>query len=128
MKGGRCLLHDILLQATQPFFRGLKDIIVFAYSKTEIVFSNVCVLVGIELCWRNCSHSNLVDEEPAKLEVPRAVGYMGREFVVLWEFDRRHICEDKVATFGVRVLMRVLAQSIGGDAVEIINIPGYQAP
>lgn len=100
-----CSLHDILLQAAQSFFRGLKDIIVFAYSKTEIIFSNVCVLVRIELCWRNCSHSNLVDKEPAKLEVPGAVGHMRREFVVLWELDRRHICKNEVATFGVRVLM-----------------------
>lgn len=100
-----CSLHDILLQTAQPFFRGLKDIVVFAYSKTEIIFGNVCVLVRIELCWRNCSHSNLVDKEPAKLEVPGPVGYMRREFVVLWEFDRRHICENEVATFGIRVLM-----------------------
>jgi hypothetical protein len=65
----------------------------------------VGIRIGIELRRWDGGDANLVDEEPAELEIARAAGDMGREGVVLWEFDRGHIAKDKIAALGVGVLI-----------------------
>mgnify|MGYP006873518250 CR=1 FL=1 len=62
------------------------------------------VRIGIEFRRRNGGDANLLDEEPAELEIARAAGDVWREGIVLWEFDRGHVGQDKVAALRVGVL------------------------
>lgn len=62
------------------------------------------VLVGIELGRRDGGDADLLDQEPAELEVAGAAGDVGREGVAFGEFDGGHVGEDEVAAFRVGVL------------------------
>lgn len=98
-----CLL-DILLQTAQSLLCSLKDVVVLANSKTEVILGNVLIRIGVELSRRDGSNSNLMDEEPAEFEVAGTVGHMRRELVVLWQLDGGHVGQNEVTTFGIRVL------------------------
>ena len=100
----RDLLRDILLQASQTLLGSLEDIVVFAHRKAEIVLSNVGVGISVELRGRNGGNANLVDKEPAELEVAGAIGNVGWEGVVCWELDGGEVDENKVSALGIRVL------------------------
>lgn len=78
-------LGDVLLQPTQSLFRGFENIIVLAHSEAKVVLSDVGIGVRVELSRRNGSNANLVDEEPAKLEVARATSHMCWEWIIRWE-------------------------------------------
>lgn len=75
--------------------------------------------IGIELRRRDSRNADLMNEEPAKLEIARTAGNMGRERIVLWEFDRGHIGENEVPAFGVRVLTHKLVR----ESPSKIRIP-----
>lgn len=106
------LLRDILLQASQTLLGSLEDIVVFADRKAEIVLSNVGVGISVELRRRNGGNANLVDKEPAELEVAGAIGNVGWEGIVCWELDGGEVDENKVSALGIRVLQRMnLARS-----------------
>lgn len=74
--------------------------------------------IGIELRRGNSSNADFMNQEPAELKVTRPVCNMRREWVVFRELDRGHVCKDKVAAFGVRVLLML---------VFIIYCPGMEA-
>lgn len=99
-------MRDILLQAPQALLGSLEDIVVFADCKAEVVLSNVGVVISVKLCGRNGSNADLVDEEPAKLEVARTTGNVGWEGIVRWELDSSHVDKNKVSALGIRVLGR----------------------
>ena len=96
---------DILFQTTQSFLCTLKNIIILAHRKSEVVLGDVCVGVSIELRGRDRSNANLLDQEPAELEVTRAISDVRWEWVVCRELDRGHVGQDKVSAFGIRVLV-----------------------
>lgn len=100
------LLRDILLQAPQALLGSLEDIVVFADRKAEVVLSNVGIVISVKLGGRNGSNADLVDEEPAKLEVARTTGNVGWEGIVCWKLDSGHVDKDKVPALGIRVLWR----------------------
>ena len=63
------------------------------------------VLRGIELRGRDGRHAQLHDQEPAELEITRAVGHVRGKVVVRGEDDFGEVGEDEVAAFGVGVLL-----------------------
>lgn len=63
------------------------------------------VLRGIELRGRDGSNPKLHNQEPAQLEIARAVGHVRGEVVVPGEVDFGEVGEDEVAAFGVGVLL-----------------------
>lgn len=99
-----CLLGDILLQAPQTLLGSLKNIIVLAHRKAEIILSDVGVGISVEFSGRDSSYANLLDEEPAKLEITGTASNMGREGIVSWELYRGHVDKHKVSTLRIRVL------------------------
>mgnify|MGYP001182013051 FL=1 len=62
------------------------------------------VLISVELRRRDSRDADLVDQEPGKFEIPRTASNVRRETVALWQLDVGEVCEDEVASFGVRVL------------------------
>lgn len=98
------LVLDVLLQTTESLLRGLENVIVLAHSKAKVVFSDFGIRVRVKLSGRDRSHTNLMDQEPAELEVTRTVGNVLGELVVFRELDGRHVRENEVATFRVGVL------------------------
>ena len=86
------LLLNVLLQPSQPLLRLLQHLIVFAHREPQPVFDNVSIRIREELGWRDSSNPQLLDKEPAQLEVSRSAGNMRREFVVLKEVShgRKH--------------------------------------
>lgn len=80
-------LYNILLQTAQPLLGGLQNIIILAYGKPEIILRNVGIGVSVELGWRNGRNANLMNEEPAKLEVAGAACNMRREWVTFRQLD-----------------------------------------
>lgn len=103
-ENGILLPHNVLLQTAQPFFSSLEYVIILADREAKIVFCDAGVLVGVKFCWRNGCHTNLLDEKPGKFEITRTAGYMRRERIILGEFNRGQVSQDKVTTLGVRVL------------------------
>lgn len=99
-----CLVSNILLQTPQTFLGSLKHIIILADREAEIIFGNFRVVISVEFCGRNSSNANLMNEEPAELEVPRTTGNMRRERIVLGKFDSGHIDKNKVSALRIRVL------------------------
>lgn len=97
-------LSNILLQAPQSLLGGFKNIVVLAHGKAQIVFRNVGIGIGIELRRGDGGHANLVNEEPAKFEIPRTIRHMRREGIISREFDRGHVGQYKVAAFRVGIL------------------------
>lgn len=112
---GLCLLGDILLQSPQALLGSLKNIIVLAHRKAEIILSNEGVGIRVEFSGRDSSHANLMDEEPAELEITRPASNMRRERIVGRELYRGQVGKHKVSTLGIRVLERLMsAKSIYG--------------
>lgn len=103
------LLGNVLLQSSQALLSSLKNIIVLAHRKAEIILSDVSVGIGIEFSGRDSSHANLLDEEPAELEIPRTASNMWRERIVSRELDRGHVDKHKVSTLRIRVLYMSLS-------------------
>ena len=97
-------LYDILLQTAQSLLGGLQNVVVLAHREPKVILGDVGVRIGVELCWGDRGHTDFMDQEPAKLEVARAIGNMRREGVVLREFDGGHVRQDKVAALGIGVL------------------------
>lgn len=97
-------LGDILLETPESLLGSLKNVIILANGKTEVVLRDVCVGIGVELCRGDGSHSDLMNEEPAELEVTRAVSDMRREGIIGWQFDRGHVSQHEITTFRLGVL------------------------
>lgn len=77
----------------------------------------MCVLIGVELRWRNGSDADFLDQEPGKLEIPWSVGYMRREGIIFRKLDGGKVGQDKVTTFRVGVLINNVSwpvESTGG--------------
>lgn len=98
------LLGDILLQTSQALLGSLKDIIVLAHRKAEIILSDVGVGISVEFSGRDSSYANFLDEEPAELEITRTASNMGREGIVSRELYRGHVDKHKVSTLRIRIL------------------------
>ena len=96
--------HNILLQPSQPLLRLLENIVVLADGKSEVILRDMGVLISVELRRRDSRDADLVDQEPGKFEIPRTASNVRRETVALWQLDVGEVCEDEVASFGVRVL------------------------
>src|SRR6266487_7210820 len=58
--------------------------------------------IRIKLGRRNSGHTNLLDQEPTQLEVPRSILDVIWEGVVCRNFDLLHIDEHEVTSLGVR--------------------------
>ena len=80
--------------------------------------------ISVELRGRNGRHANLLDQEPRKLEVARAVRDVRGEGVAVGDFNGSHVDEDEVAAFGVGVLVLV---SDGVYSGRRDNLRGGQA-
>lgn len=98
------LILYILLQTPQPLLGSFQNIVVLAEREPQIVLRQMRVFRRVELRRRNGRNAHFHDQEPAQLEVSRATGHVGREFVVGRELDFCHVDEDEVAAFGVGVL------------------------
>lgn len=72
------------------------------------------IAIGIELSRRDGGDANLVNQKPAKFEIAGAASNMGREWIVLWEFDRRHVGQNEVAALGVGVLSSISMWAVSG--------------
>lgn len=80
-------LFDILLQAAESLLSSLEDVIILAHSKAKVVLTQVGICICIELGWGNSGNANLMDKEPAELEVTRTAGDVRRERIILWKID-----------------------------------------
>lgn len=100
----RSSLGNILLQAPESLLGGFKNVIILAHGKPQVVLSDVGIGIGVELRGWNGGHANLVDEEPAKFEIPRTISHMRREGIIDRELDRGHVGQHKVPSLRVGVL------------------------
>lgn len=118
-----CLLGDIFFQTSQAFLGSLEDVIVLAHCKAEIILSDVSVGISVEFSGRDSSYANLMDEEPAELEITRTASNMGREGIVSRELYRGHVDKHKVSTLRIRVLEKIdmSARSIYGKVDLIVG-------
>jgi hypothetical protein len=78
------MIHDILLEASQSFFRRLKHIVLFADCESQVVFCIMRVLLRIEFRGRDSRDPKLYDQEPTEFEVPGPFGHMRWKFIVRW--------------------------------------------
>lgn len=97
-------LGYILLETPESLLGSLKNVIILAHGKAEVVLCNVGVGIGVELRRGDGSHTDLMDEEPAELEVTRAISDMRREGVISWQLDGGHVGQHEIATFRLGVL------------------------
>lgn len=88
-------------QPPQPLLRPLQHLIVLTHRKPQPVLHNMRIRIREKLRRRNRRNAQLFDAEPAELEIPRAIGDVGRERVVGGEFDFGKVHEDEVAAFWV---------------------------
>lgn len=99
-------LRHILPQTPQPLLRPLQHIILLTDREPQPIFRHPHILLGIKLCRRDSCKTQLHDQEPGELVIPRAVSNLRRELIIFGQIDASEVCEDEIAAFWLGVLFR----------------------
>ena len=99
---------DILLQPPQSLLCIFEHVVILADRKSQPVFGEMGILVREEFRRWDRSHAELLEDEPAELEIAGSRRDVGRKVVVFGELDFRQVGEDEVAAFRVGELLPVL--------------------